>query len=49
VFEYDGLGDYELAFTLAPGAPSFADWEYLSFRACQATRDLFTTGARPAR
>jgi hypothetical protein len=43
VFEFDGVGDRTLTFDLVPAAQDAAKWSYLSFRACQATRDNWTT------
>jgi hypothetical protein len=42
VFEWDGAGDKTLKFDIVAAGSNVTKWEYLSFRACQATRDDYT-------
>lgn len=45
VFEFNGGADVQLEFEVVPAAADVSGFEYLSFRAAQATRHPFTTPA----
>ncbi|MHC4846607.1 MAG: hypothetical protein ACYTCU_10665, partial [Planctomycetota bacterium] len=45
VFEWDGVGDRTLTFDVTGAGTNATKWEYLSFRAAQASRDNFTIAA----
>ncbi len=45
VFDFDGAGDYDYAQEVPAGSRDLSRYEYLSFRAAQATRHPFTVAA----
>jgi len=42
VFEWDGIGDKTLSFDVVGAGTNATQWDYLSFRAAQASRDNYT-------
>jgi hypothetical protein len=42
VFEWDGVGDRTLTFAITGAGTNATNWEFLTFRAAQASRDNFT-------
>jgi hypothetical protein len=45
VFEWDGVGDRTLTFDLVGAGTNGTNWDFLSFRAAQASRDNYTIAA----
>ena len=45
VLQFDGSGDKDLSFALVPGLQDARPYRWLSFRACQVTRNPLTTAA----